>query len=175
VLLNIDMGVLIIIAQKDFRDEEFFEPKEILEKNGIEVKVASKELAMAYGKMGGEFMPDLKLEDAKAEDFDAIIFVGGIGAEMYLDDLVAHRLANDFYGAGKIVAAICFAPLILAHAGILNGKKVTVWIGGKEDLEAYGAVYTGKAVEVDSNIITGSGPAVAKEFGEKIIEVLLKK
>ena len=169
------MKALIIIAQKDFRDEEFFEPKEILEKNGIEVKVASEELAMAYGKMGGEFMPDLKLEDAKAEDFDAIIFVGGIGAEMYLDDLVAHRLANDFYGAGKIVAAICFAPLILAHAGILNGKKVTAWIGGKEDLEAaHSAVYTGKAVEVDGNIITGSGPAAAKEFGEKIVQALLK-
>ena len=169
------MKALIIIAQKDFRDEEFFEPKEILEKNGIEVRVASKELAMAYGKMGGEFMPDLKLEDAKADDFDAVIFVGGIGAEMYLDDPVAHNLANDFYNAGKIVAAICFAPLILAHAGILNGKKVTAWIGGKEDLEARGAAYTGNPVEIDGNIITGLGPRAAKEFGEKIVEILISK
>lgn len=165
----------MVIAQKDFRDEEFFEPKEILEKNGIEVKTASKELAMAYGKMGGKFMPNLKLEDAKAEDFDAVIFVGGIGSEMYLDDPVAHRIIKEFYETGKVVAAICFAPLILAHAGILDRKKATMWSGGKEDLEAHGAIYTGKSVEVDGNIITGSGPSAAKEFGDKIVEVLLKK
>src|SRR3989339_1716102 len=125
------MKALIIIAQKDFRDEEFFEPKEILEKNGIEVKVASEELAMAYGKMGGEFMPDLKLEDAKAEDFDAIIFVGGIGAEMYLDDPVAHRLANDFHGGGKIVAAICFVSFFFLRLGVLKREKRESWSARK--------------------------------------------
>lgn len=169
------MKALIVIAQKDFRDEEFFEPKEILEENGIEVKTASRDLAMAYGKMGGEFMPDLKLRDAKPEDFDAVIFVGGIGAEMYLDDPVAHKIIKEFYEAGKVVAAICFAPLILAHAGILNGKRATMWGGGKDDLETNGAFYTGNPVEVDGNIITGSGPAAAKEFGEKIVSFLLKK
>jgi protease I len=91
---------------------------------------------------------------------------------MYLDDPIANKIIREFNESGKIVAAICFAPLILAHAGILNGKKATMWSGGKDDLEAHSAVYMGGAVEVDDNIITGSGPSAAKEFGEKIVEVL---
>ncbi len=166
------MKVLMIIAQNGFRDEEFFEPRDILIKGGVEVKVASQELKMARGKLGGTVMPDLTLNQARVNDFDAVIFVGGPGAAVYLDDPTAHKLAKDFYATGKIVAAICMAPSILANAGLLQGKKATCWPGEKENLTAHGAEYTGANVEVDGKIITACGPEAAREFGKKIVELL---
>lgn len=168
------MKVLMIIAQEGFRDEEFFEPRDILIKNGIEVKVASQEMKMAHGKLGGSVMPDLTVSDADVDDFEAVIFVGGPGAAVYLDDPIAHKLAKDFYAAGKIVAAICMAPSILANAGLLENKKATAFPNEKANLKAHGANFTGAMVEVDGKIVTACGPEAAKEFGEKIVELLKK-
>jgi protease I len=166
------MKVLMVIAQNGFRDEEFFEPRDVLIKNSIEVEVASQAMEMARGKLGGVVMPDLTIGEASVDDFEAIIFVGGPGAAVYLNDPVAHKLAKDFYAAGKIVAAICMAPSILANAGLLKGKKATAWPDEKENLKAHGAKYTDGPVEVDGKIITACGPEAAKEFGEKIVELL---
>lgn len=166
------MKVLIVIAQKNFRDEEFFEPRDVLIKNGIEVKVASQELKMARGKLDGAVMPDLTIDQAEVNDFDAVIFVGGPGTVVYLDDPVAHKLAREFFEAGKIVAAICMAPSILANTGLLSGKKATCFSSEKENLVAHGAKFTGASVEVDGKIVTARGPEAAREFGEKIVKLL---
>jgi len=76
-----------------FRDEELFLPKEILEKTGIQVVVASK---LSSGKKRWRAMvnPDTAIADIKADDFDAVIFVGGNGSSQYWDDPVAHSLAR---------------------------------------------------------------------------------
>ena len=169
------MKILMVIAQKDFRDEEFFEPKGIFEKNNIEVKVASHELATARGKLGGEVMPDLRLEDVDASEFDGVVFVGGGGSKVYADDPAAHKLISVFFDAGKTVGAICLAPLILSRAGILQRRKVTAWQGVEEELKERGAIYTGTPVEIDGNIVTGSGPDASREFGTKIVESLKSK
>ncbi len=166
------MKVLMIIAQNGFRDEEFFEPRDIFVKNGIEVKVASERIGMARGKLSGTVMSDLTVGESRESDFDAVVFVGGPGAAVYLNDPAAHKLAKDFYEAGKIVAAICMAPSILANAGILSGKKATAFPNEKANLVAHGAEFTGATVEVDGKIVTGCGPEAAKEFGEKIVELL---
>jgi protease I len=81
-------------------------------------------------------------------------------------------LARDFYDSGKIVAAICLAPAILAKAGLLSGVKATCTPDEEENLVAGGAEYTGAPVEVDGKIVTGSGPDAARRFGEKIVELL---
>jgi len=166
------MKVLIVIAPKDFRDEEFFEPRDIFIKNGIEVKVACRERGLARGKLGATVMPDLAVDEAEVNDFDAVIFVGGPGAAIYLDDPAAHKLAKAFYKAGRVVAAICMAPSILANAGLLEGKRATCFPSEKGNLKARGATYTGKTVEADGKIITACGPEAAEEFGEKIAELL---
>jgi protease I len=162
----------MVIAQNGFRDEEFFEPRDVLIKSGIEVRVASEEVGMARGKLGGMVMPDLTVGEVGVDDFAAVIFVGGPGTVVYLDDPAAHKLAKDFFAAGKIVAAICMAPSILANAGLLNGKKATAFPNEKANLVTRGAKFTGAAVEVDGKIITACGPEAAKEFGEKIVELL---
>lgn len=164
--------VVMIIAQNGFRDEEFLQPKEILEREAVEIKVASTTLDFALGMLGVKVKPDILVSDINVRDFDAIVFVGGMGASQYWDDPVAWKLAQDAINADRIVAAICIAPVTLAKAGILKGKRATVWSSEAGELQAAGANYTGRMVERDGNIITGSGPSAAREFGEEILRAL---
>jgi protease I len=165
---------VMIIAENNFRDEELFEPKEILQNAGIEVKVASTNLNPAKGALGASVKPDLLVSKIKPGDFDALIFVGGGGASQYWSDPLAHKLAKEALSLNKVIGAICIAPVTLAKAGLLKGKKATVFSSEAGQLKAAGAIYTGKNLEKDGNIITASGPFAAKEFGEEIKKALLK-
>ena len=160
--------VLFVIAQNVFRDEELLEPKKILEKRGVEIKIASKTRARAVGKMGTEINPDLAIAETKANDFDAVIFVGGSGAVSYFNDDEALQLARDFRIKKKMTAAICIAVSILANAGILIGKRVTGFPSEEDNLKNKGAEYTGMQVEIDGLVATAKDPSAAREFGEKI-------
>jgi protease I len=164
--------VVMIIAQDGFRDEELLQPKEILENAGIEVKMASTTLMQAKGMLGAKVKPGILINDISVRDFDAIIFVGGIGASQYWEDPLAHKLAQEANNTGKIVAAICIAPVTLAKAGILKGKNATVWSSEAGQIKAGGANYTGRPVEKDGNIITASGPVAARQFGEELVRAL---
>ncbi len=164
--------VVFVVAPEVFRDEEYIEPKNLLEKAGVEVNTASTVVGEIYGKIKIKTQSQMLVKDIKVEDFDAIFFVGGNGASVYFDDKVAHDIANKFYDNGKIVSAICIAPVILAKAGLLNGKNATVFPSGAEILKQNGANYTGKAVEIDGKIITGNGPDAAKHFAEVLLQNL---
>ncbi|MCM8791974.1 MAG: DJ-1/PfpI family protein [Candidatus Omnitrophica bacterium] len=166
--------ILMIIAANGFRDEELLKPKEIFEKNGFSVIVASTSLQVATGMLGAKIKPDILISDVNIDDYEAIVFVGGVGASCYWQDSLAHRIAQDAYNKGKIVSAICIAPVTLANAGLLSGKKATVWESEAGQLKKKGALYTGKSVEKDGRIITASGPFAAEEFGNVILEELSK-
>ena len=164
-----------IIASRDFRDPEYFVPKEILENAGIEVKTASSLPAgqgPAVGAEGGEVWPDLSIGDAKSADYDGVIFVGGAGSQEYFQNPQAHKLVQEAFQDNKLLAAICIAPSILANAGVLKDKKVTAFSSEEANLKKQGAQYTGATVEADNHLITANGPAAAQEFGEKIVEAL---
>ncbi|MCX5706318.1 MAG: DJ-1/PfpI family protein [Candidatus Omnitrophica bacterium] len=164
--------VVMIIAHQGFRDEELLEPKEVLENNGVIVKIASSSLGEAKGKLGARVMPDMLVKDINSEDFNAVIFVGGPGGVQYWDDPVAHKILQKAYKENRIVAGICSASVTLARAGILKGKRATVFSGDAEEIKACGAEYTGSPVERDGNIITGAGPFAARDFGEEIVKAL---
>jgi len=164
--------VLMVIASNNFRDEELFEPKKLIEDAGGKVVVASSSLRTAKGMLGGTFKPEVLLKDVKAEDYDAVVFVGGAGASEYWTDPAAHSLAKSAAAKGKPVCAICIAPVTLANAGLLQGKKATVWSSEAAKIRAKGARYTGAAVEVDGNFITASGPDSSAQFGRAIVRAL---
>ncbi|NLY91735.1 MAG: DJ-1/PfpI family protein [Firmicutes bacterium] len=163
---------VLVIAEQIFRDEEYLKPKEILSQAGVEVVTASTTTGEAVGKLGLKVQPDLLVSQLKAEDYDALVFVGGGGAAQYFDDETAHALARGFAEAGKVVAAICIAPVILARAGLLRGKRATVFPDGIPELTKAGAIYTAQRVERDGRIITGNGPEAAEAFGQKILAQL---
>ncbi len=164
---------VMVIAQEQFKDEELFLPKEILEKADIDVQVASATLNLAKSVEGRTFQPQITVKDVKAADFDAVIFVGGAGAIQYWSDPLAHKLVREAYDGGKIVAAICVAPVTLAKAGILKGKRATVWASDSGQLLVAGAKYSRDNVVKDGKIITASGPFAAREFGEELVKSIL--
>jgi len=164
--------VLMVIAPENFRDEELFETKEVLEAAGLSTIIASKHEGVCHGKLGGEAIATVSLGEAKASDYGAVLFVGGMGSEVYFKDPVAHDLAWEMYADGKIVSAICIAPVILANAGLLKGRKATVFQDGAETLKSNGADYTGDPVTIDGKIITGNGPASSKAFGKAVADLI---
>lgn len=166
--------VIMIIATRDFRDEELQRPKEILESQGAKVTIASSSTALATGMFGAKAKPDILVKDIRVEDYDAIVFVGGSGASQYWEDPIAHEIAREAVEKGKLLCAICIAPVTLANAGVLSGKRATVFGSEAGRLKAKGANYTGARVEQDGRIITASGPEAAKEFGEAIVRALAK-
>jgi len=170
----------MIIAFKDFRDEEYFVPKEILEKAGAEVKTASNKIGTAIGADGGEVKVDLLVSEINPTDFYAIIFIGGPGCLKNLDDESSYRVAQETVSQNKVLASICISPVILAKAGVLEGKKATVWSSVMDRspikiLQNNGAIYEDKRVVVEGKIITGNGPGAAEEFGQAIVEALTGK
>lgn len=167
----------MIIAFKDFKDEEYFIPQEIFDNAGARVKVASNELGVAQGAEGGEVNVDINSSDLNVSEFDAIVFIGGPGTPKNLDNQDSYRIAKDAIAQNKLLCAICIAPAILAKASVLKNKKATVWTSAlnkdaQKVLEGNGAIYQKDSIVQDGKIITADGPSVAKEFAEKILDAL---
>jgi protease I len=170
-------SVLFVIAHENFQDNEFGIPRDILKAKGCKIVVASSGSSTATGALGGKVTPDISLDEAlsRIDEFNAVIFIGGGGASEYFNSPVAHQIARD---AKDVVAGICIAPVILANAGVLDGKKATVWDDGKGTqkklIESKGAVFVSQPVVVDGKLVTANGPSAAKLFGERIAELLAK-
>lgn len=160
--------VLMVVAPSMFRDEEYAHPKEVFESRGAVVTTASTCPGPALGRFGLRITADVSVADADPALYDAVVFVGGAGAEVFFDDPDAHELARCAYDMGKVVAAICVAPSILAHAGLLAGRRATAFPDREADLTAYGATWTGQRVTTDAPFVTANGPGAAREFGEAV-------
>ncbi len=163
---------LIVIAFSNFRDEELFDTQAELEKAGIEATISSVKTGNAKGMLGGEAQVQIKIDDADSKNYDAVVFIGGGGASAYFNSKKAHEIAISAYNSGKVLAAICIAPSTLANAGLLKGKKATCFPSEAPNLKSKGAIYTGKAVEIDGRIITADGPKSAHAFGKAIANAL---
>ncbi len=164
--------VIFVIAPEDFRDEELFMTQEEIAKCGHEMWIASHKTGTCMGVHGGIAQSDLLVEDVDTNSFDGVVFVGGNGSRVFFEDPHAWMLAQAMNGQGKMVAAICIAPVILANAGLLKKKNATVFGSEIAAVEAKGAVYTEPGVTVDGNLITASGPDQAKNFGSAICNFL---
>lgn len=114
---------------------------------------------------------DAVLQDVHHQLFDAIILPGGMpGAKNLKQSSEVIEWLQDHQRAGKLIAALCAAPIALNAAGILENKKFTCYPGFEEEIQA--GEYTAKLVEKDERLITGCGPAAAFEFSYAIVEAL---
>ncbi|PIU16083.1 DJ-1 family protein [bacterium (Candidatus Gribaldobacteria) CG08_land_8_20_14_0_20_39_15] len=168
--------IAMVIAQQDFRDEEYFIPKAIFETAGFEIKTIGLNMGEALGFFGSVAAVDLTADKVKPDEFAAVVFIGGSGMEKLMDNKELHKLAQAAVKQGKIVAGICIAPAILAKAGVLSGKKATVWADEKNRaavkiLEQNGAYYIAEPVVIDGKIITANGPYSARKFAEEIVKM----
>ena len=166
--------VLTIIAREGFQDQELAAVRTELKKAGFEIVLASTRVGSCTGKFGSTEEAAIALQDVRCENFDRVVFIGGPGAGSLVENEEAKSIARATVAAGKLLGAVCIAPLILAHAGVLQGKRATVWDSGGEQaaiLKRFGATYTGEKVTIDGKIVTGNGPLAAEEFGRVVATV----
>jgi protease I len=163
--------VLMVIPHTQFRDEEFFEPKKILEDEGAKVVVASTTVRACRGVKGGSAQADIAIAEAKADDYAGIVLCGGTSVpEFFWNDKKLQELVAAMATAGKVVAAICLSTVVLAKAKLLAGREATVyWLPQAiEELKTAGAKYVPETLLIHNNIILAEGPPDAQRFGQAI-------
>jgi protease I len=162
----------LIIAGENFRDEELFETKRVLDAAAVQTVVASSRIGFIRGMLGNIAEARILVSQLRVDDYHAIIFIGGSGAAEYFDNPIALNIAREAASKRKVLAAISIAPTVLANAGVLTGVRATSFLSEREKLVKGGAVYTSVPVERDRFIITSSGPAAAVQFGRAIADAL---
>ena len=170
--MNRGKRAVLVVAHQGYREEELEEPRRLLSKAGVEVRLAASSLSPCQGMRGGSCMPDLLYSAVRVADLDALVFVGGEGATEYFDDHAAHRLAREVVDAEKLLGAICFAGSTLANAGVLEGLRATCYPTREHHLRERGVVTTGEAVTVSGTIVTARGPEDARAFAQVLVAAL---
>ena len=164
-----------ILATDGFEQSELFKPKQALEDAGAKVSIVSLKAGEIKGwnenNWGDKVAVDLTIEQAKAEDFDALQLPGGV---MNPDKLRVNEKAvafvKAFFEAGKPVAAICHAAWTLINAEVVEGREMTSYPPLQKDLENAGAKWVDKEVVVDNGLITSRNPNDIPAFNKKMIE-----
>ncbi len=164
-----------ILVTDGFEQVEMTKPREALQEAGAEVKIVSPKSGQIQGvnhdEKGDKFDVDLKLADAKPDDFDALLLPGGL---MNPDELRQNDdalvFARHFFDAGKPVAAICHGPQILISADLVRGRTMTSWPALEVDMKNAGATWVDEEVVVDNGLISSRKPDDIPAFNEKMIE-----
>jgi protease I len=163
---------VLMLVEDDFEDLELFYPFYRLKEEGWEVKVASSSTETKSGKRGYTITPDLTYDDVKVEDFSALVIPGGKSPERVRINSKAVEIVKEFIKDGKPVSAICHGPQLLISAGAVKGRRMTSWIGIRDDLIAAGAEYVDTEVVVDGNIITSRMPDDLPAFCRELLRML---
>jgi 4-methyl-5(b-hydroxyethyl)-thiazole monophosphate biosynthesis len=159
--------VLCLMAD-GFEETELVTPVNVLRRAGVEVVIGAWQDGPRTSRGGIRMLPDVTLDAVKPEDFDLLLIPGGPGVLKLLEDGRAAQLAAVYRAAGKPVAAICAAPLILKDAGLLDGRAFTAHASVHDNLPGV----TDERVIVDDGIITSRGPGTALDFGLALVRLL---
>lgn len=168
-----------ILATDGFEQSELVEPKKAIENAGGTAHIISPNSGEIKGwdedNWGDKFSVDVKLEDVKAEDYNALVLPGGV---INPDKLRINEKALDFIKAffeqKKPVAAICHGPWTLINAELVEGREMTSYKSIRKDLENAGAKWSDEKVIVDNGLITSRNPDDLPAFCDKLIEEILE-
>lgn len=167
--------ILIVLPQARFSDDELKTLQAVLGRRKIAMKVAAPAKKDIHGMANTRVKPDLDFDEVSATDFDSVVFIGGMGVRELWDEPRAHRIAREAIEGGRVVAAISLAPVILARAGLLEGRDATVYFSETKQITAKGARYTGAALAVSDNIITCKGPEAVEKLALGLIKTLSER
>ena len=162
----------LIIGSQNFRDEELFETKRVLDAAQVQTVIASTKTGVIRGTLGNMAEASVPVNRLQVDDYDAIIFIGGPGASEYANNPAIMNMVRETIRKGKVLAAIGVAPTILANANVLAGIRATSYLSERDRLIQAGAIYTVFAVQRDRSIITATGPQAAVQFGRVIVDAL---
>lgn len=168
--------VAVFIAQRLFQDEEFDPVVRALSRAGFEVVTVSVETTAAQSMNGELVKPKLALRDLRAGDFAGLVLIGGTGIVTLWDDSLLHERCREFAAAGRMVAAIGIAPIVLARAGVLQGHQAAVFheANAVAELRRRGCRFRFNRVVTSGNIVTAASAESVRPFARTIIRVLKK-
>ena len=145
---------------------------DLLRRAGIDVVVAGLKPGIVMASRGVQLVPDVTLDVALQHDYDMVVLPGGMpGAAHLKDDARIIALLKKMAAAGQYTAAICAAPMVLAEAGLLEGKQATSYPGFLDEMP--GVTLSAAAVVQDGKVLTSRGPGTAMDFALALIEVLV--
>jgi len=168
-------SVLVPLAQ-GCEELEAVTVVDLLRRAGIDVITAGLDAQPVHASRGVTLLPDMSLDAALQLEFDMIVLPGGLpGADHLRDDPRVIDLLKKMAAADRYTAAICAAPRVLAHAGLLDGKRATSFPGALDVDTVPGIEYQEAPVVMDGKVITSRGPGTAMDFALTLIETLLGK
>ena len=166
--------MIYVFLAKGFEEMEALAPVDVLRRANIEVKTVGVTGKQVRGSHGISVTCDIVASEAVFDNLDGIILPGGLPGTTNLEaDETVQKFIDYAAENGKIIGAICAAPMILGHKGLLRGKNAVCYTGFEKELE--GATISEKYVVTDGKFITAKGAGVATEFGLKIVSVLKSK
>lgn len=165
------MKKVLCVLENGFEEIEMIAPVDLLRRAGVGVVLAGVSGMEVTGKCGVKVIADRLLSEVSGEDFDALFLPGGPAVMELRKNEVIENLIMDFHSEGKLIAAICAAPLLLHDTGLLDGVRFTAHFTVEGELQES----TGERVEVDGGVVTSRGAGTAVEFGLKLVEVLRGK
>lgn len=164
-----------ILATHGFEQSELLSPRQALAEAGAETVVVSLKSGQIKGWSNGDWGKsvdvDLTVDNADAEDFNALLLPGGVmNPDKLRTDEAVLKFVRDFFTQHKPVAAICHAPWTLINAGVVEGRTMTSYHTIKQDLINAGADWVDKEVVVDQGLVTSRSPADLPAFNDKLCE-----
>ncbi len=168
-------NVLVPLAQ-GCEELEAVTVVDLLRRAGITVVTAGLDEQPVRASRGTVLLPDMTLDEALQREYDMIVLPGGLpGADNLRDDPRIIKCLQRMAAAEKFTAAICAAPRVLAHAGLLAGRRATSFPGALDADTLAGLDYQEAAVVQDGTVITSRGPGSAMDFALQLIELLAGK
>jgi len=163
-----------ILVENGFEQVELEKPRKALDDEGAETHIVSPRSGRVRGwqskEWGDELPVDVPLDDARADDYDALLLPGGV---MNPDALrwqpKAVEFVKAFFDAGKPVAVICHGPWTVIEAGAVKGRRITSWPSLKTDLENAGAHWVDEQVVVDGNMVSSRKPDDIPAFNDAMV------
>ncbi len=145
----------VIITGPNFQDEEYIYPYYRLQEAGFKLDVAVKDKVAIHGKYGVPARPTMDTKDLQEKNYDLVILPGGHEApDRVRQDPNVLRFVKEMSDAKKIISTICHGPWIMISAKVVKGRKLTGYIGIKDDIINAGGEYVDAEVVVDGNFIS---------------------
>ncbi len=165
------MKRVICLLEDGFEEIEAIAPLDLLRRAGVEVVMAGVPGRQVTGKCGVTVVADALLADVSADGFDVLFLPGGPAVTKLRGNGSVIQLIRSFHESDRLIAAICAAPLLLADAGILNGKRFTAHSSTSGELPGN----SGERVVLDGKILTSRGAGTALDFGLELVAILCGK
>lgn len=166
---------IAILVTDGFEQSELVEPRQALDSAGAQTQIVSPAQGKVKGwkdKQWGDELPvDVALDQANAQDYDGLLLPGGVmNPDKLRMEPAAVEFVQEFFAAGKPVAAICHGPWILVEADVVEGRKLTSWASIQTDIKNAGGQWVDEEVVTDNGLVTSRCPDDIPAFNRKMIE-----